>query len=180
MSTALQSVCVRAFKEKFEDLTVLQIDAHADLRPSYQGTECNHACAVFEASKTTNLIQVGIRSMDSSEMEHMNVSKTFFAHDIAATPDEIWMQKVLDLCTNNVFITIDLDGFDPSILPSTGTPEPGGLGFYQVLNLIKRICVEKNLVGFDIMELCPNDQESSSDFLMAKLYYKMLSYKFEL
>jgi agmatinase len=172
--------CVRAFKEKFEDLTVLQIDAHADLRPSYQGTECNHACAVFEASKTTNLIQVGIRSMDSSEMEHMNVSKTFFAHDIAATPDEIWMQKVLDLCTNNVFITIDLDGFDPSILPSTGTPEPGGLGFYQVLNLIKRICVEKNLVGFDIMELCPNDQESSSDFLMAKLYYKMLSYKFEL
>lgn len=172
--------CVRAFKERFDDLTVLQIDAHADLRPSYQGTECNHACAVYQASKTTNLIQVGIRSMDVSEKEHMNLDKTFFAHDIAATEDEIWMNKVLDLCTENVFITIDLDGFDPSILPSTGTPEPGGLAFYQVLNLIKRICQKKNLVGFDIMELCPNQLESSSDFLMAKLYYKMLSYKFEL
>ncbi|MEZ4721913.1 MAG: agmatinase [Flavobacteriales bacterium] len=172
--------CVRAFKERFENLTVLQIDAHADLRPSYEGTDCNHACAVYEASKTTNLIQVGIRSMDVSEKEHMNMDKTLFAHEIAATPDDVWMQKVLDLCTSNVFITIDLDGFDPSILPSTGTPEPGGLGFYQVLRLIRMICERKNLVGFDIMELCPNESEASSDFLMAKLYYKMLSYKFEL
>lgn len=172
--------CVRAFKERFENLTVLQIDAHADLRPTYEGTACNHACAVYEASKTTNLIQVGIRSMDVSEKEHMNMEKTLFAHEIAATPDDVWMQKVLDLCTENVFITIDLDGFDPSILPSTGTPEPGGLGFYQVMRLIRMICKRKNLVGFDIMELCPNESEASSDFLMAKLYYKMLSYKFEL
>jgi agmatinase len=172
--------CVRAFKERFEDLTVLQIDAHADLRPEYHGTACNHACAVYGASKTTNLIQIGIRSMDVSEKEHLNFDKTFFAHDIANTPDEVWIQKVLDLCTDNVFITIDLDGFDPSICPSTGTPEPGGLGYYQVLKLIKRICIEKSLVGFDIMELCPNELESSSDFLMAKLYYKILTYKFEL
>jgi agmatinase len=171
--------CVRAFREKFENLTVLQIDAHADLRPEYEGSACNHACAVYEASKTTNLIQVGIRSMDVSEKEHMNMSKTFFAHTIAATPDDVWMQQVLDLCTENVFITIDLDGFDPSILPSTGTPEPGGLSYYQVLNLIKKVIQHKKLVGFDIMELCPNETERSSDFFMAKLYYKMLTYQFE-
>ena len=171
--------CVRAFKERFKDLTVLQIDAHADLRPSYHGTDCNHACAVYEASKTCNLIQVGIRSMDISEKEHLNPKKTFFAHTIAATPDEKWMKKVLDLCTENVFITIDLDGFDPSVLPSTGTPEPGGLTFYQGLNLIKLLMQHRNVVGFDIMELCPNENEQSSDFFMAKLFYKMLSYKFE-
>ena len=117
--------------------------------------------------------------MDVSEKEHMNMSKTFFAHTIAATPDDVWMQQVLDLCTDNVFITIDLDGFDPSILPSTGTPEPGGLSYYQVLNLIKKVIQHKKLVGFDIMELCPNETERSSDFFMAKLYYKMLTYQFE-
>lgn len=171
--------CVRAFKERFDNLTVLQIDAHADLRPEYHGTKCNHACAVYEASKTCNLIQVGIRSLDIEEKEHMDMDKTFFAHTIAETPDEQWIKQVLDLCTDNVFITIDLDGFDPSILPSTGTPEPGGLGYYQVLNLIKQVTQHKNLVGFDIMELCPNENERASDFIMAKLYYKMLSYKFE-
>lgn len=171
--------CVRAFNERFKNLTVLQFDAHTDLRPSFHGTACNHACAVFEASQNCNLIQVGIRSMDISEKEFMNPKKTFFAHTIAATADEVWMKEVLDLCTDNVFITIDLDAFDPSFLPSTGTPEPGGLGFYQTLNMIKLVMQHKNVVGFDIMELCPNENESSSDFVMAKLYYKMLSYKFE-
>ncbi|GAB4380387.1 MAG: agmatinase [Salibacteraceae bacterium] len=169
--------CVRAFRKKFENLTVLQIDAHADLRPTYEGTACNHACAVYEASKTTNLIQVGIRSMDVSEKEHLNPDKTFFAHNIVEMPDDVWIKRVIDLCTENVYITIDLDGFDPSVLPSTGTPEPGGLGFYQVLKLVKAVSRTKNLVGFDIMELCPNEVDRASDFLMAKLYYKMLAYK---
>src|SRR5690606_31770309 len=158
-------------------LTVVQIDAHADLRPEYEGTSCNHACAVYEASKTTNLIQVGIRSMDVAEMEHMDENQTYFAHDLVSYDD--WMDDALGQMTHNVFITIDLDAFDPSIIPSTGTPEPGGLLWYETLDFLKLIFKKKNVVGFDIVELCPNEEEKSSDFLAAKLYYKMLSYKFK-
>ena len=167
---------IRAFNECFDNLTVLHIDAHADLRESYEGTKYNHACAVNEASQTTNLIQVGIRSMDAIERTFMDDEKTFFAHDMAN--DEYWIDKVIDLMTENVFITFDLDALDPSILPSTGTPEPGGLFWYETLEFLKQVFEEKNVVGFDIVELCPNSQDKSSDFLAAKLYYKMLSYKF--
>lgn len=167
---------IRAFNECFDNLTVLQIDAHADLRKEYEGTTCNHACAVYEASQTTNLIQVGIRSMDQIETTVMDMEKTYFAHDMVN--DEFWMDSAIDQMTKNVFITIDLDAFDPSIMPSTGTPEPGGLLWYETLDFLKRIFAEKNVVGFDIVELCPNPEEKSSDFLAAKLYYKMLSYKF--
>ncbi len=166
---------IRAFNETFEDLTVVQIDAHADLRPSYEGSTCNHACAVYEASKTTNLIQVGIRSMDVEELNHMDENQVYFAHDLY----EDWMDDAIGQMTPNVFITIDLDAFDPSIMPSTGTPEPGGLFWYETLEFLKLIFKKKNVVGFDIVELAPNENEKSSDFLAAKLYYKMLSYKFK-
>ncbi|WP_179337086.1 agmatinase [Winogradskyella ludwigii] len=168
---------IRAFNEMFDDITVLQIDAHADLRESYEGSNCNHACAVYEASQTTNLIQVGIRSMDSIEKTVMDEEKTYFAHEMAE--DDSWMDSAIDQMTDNVFITIDLDAFDPSIMPSTGTPEPGGLLWYETLDFLKQVFEEKNVVGFDIVELCPNENEKSSDFLAAKLYYKMLSYKFK-
>ncbi|WP_343487152.1 agmatinase [Allomuricauda sp. d1] len=167
---------IRAFNECFEDLTVLHIDAHADLRDSYDGTKYNHACAVHEASKTTNLVQVGIRSMDAIEKTFMDKEKTFFAQEMAN--DEFWMDNVLELLGKNVFITFDLDAFDPSICPSTGTPEPGGLLWYETLEFLKRVFEETNVVGFDIVELCPNPNDKSSDFLAAKLYYKMLAYKF--
>ena len=166
---------IRAFNESFEDLTVVQIDAHADLRKEYEGSKCNHACAVHEASKTTNLIQVGIRSMDAEELEYMDENQVYFAHDLY----EDWMDDAIGQMTPNVFLTIDLDAFDPSILPSTGTPEPGGLFWYETLDFIRTIFKKKNVVGFDIVELCPNPAEKSSDFLAAKLYYKMLSYKFK-
>ncbi|APU68512.1 MULTISPECIES: agmatinase [Christiangramia] len=166
---------IRAFNESFEDLTVVQIDAHADLRPEYEGSKCNHACAVYEASKETNLIQVGIRSMDVSETEHMDENQVYFAHDLY----EDWMDDAIGQMTPNVFLTIDLDAFDPSIMPSTGTPEPGGLFWYETLDFLRMIFKKKNVVGFDIVELCPNKEEKSSDFLAAKLYYKMLSYKFK-
>ena len=166
---------IRAFNESFEDLTVVQIDAHADLRNEYEGSKCNHACAVHEASKTTNLIQVGIRSMDAEELEYMDENQVYFAHDLY----EDWMDDAIGQMTPNVFLTIDLDAFDPSILPSTGTPEPGGLFWYETLDFIRTIFKKKNVVGFDIVELCPNPAEKSSDFLAAKLYYKMLSYKFK-
>jgi agmatinase len=161
----------------FPSLTVLHIDAHADLRKSYDGSSCNHACAVYEASQNTNLIQVGIRSMDIKEKSVMNLDKTYFAHEMAI--DDSWMDSAIDQMTDNVFITFDLDAFDPSILPSTGTPEPGGLFWYETLDFLKQVFNEKNVVGFDIVELCPNEVDKSSDFLAAKLYYKMLSYKFQ-
>jgi agmatinase len=168
---------IRAFNESFNRLTVLHIDAHADLRPEYEGSKYNHACAVHEASQTTNLIQVGIRSMDSSELRYMDSEKTYFAHDMVS--DEYWMDNAIEQMTDNVFITFDLDALDPSILPSTGTPEPGGLLWYETLEFLKKVFEEKNVVGFDIVELCPNEAEKSSNFLAAKLYYKMLSYKFK-
>lgn len=168
---------IRAFNECFDDLTILHIDAHADLRKEYEGSRCNHACAVYEASQTTNLIQVGIRSMDIAETTVMDKDKTWFAHDMAT--DDYWMDNVLEALGENVFITFDLDAFDPSIMPSTGTPEPGGLLWYETLDFLRQVFSEKNVVGFDIVELCPRPEEKSSDFLAAKLYYKMLSYKFE-
>lgn len=167
---------IRAFNESFDNLTVLHIDAHADLRKEYLGSTCNHACAVYEASKTTNLVQVGIRSMDKSELLAMDTEKVFFAHEMAQ--DDFWMDNVIELLGENVFITFDLDALDPSILPATGTPEPGGLFWYETLEFLKQVFTEKNVVGFDIVELCPNDNHPASNFLAAKLYYKMLSYKF--
>ncbi|TMM31272.1 agmatinase [Polaribacter aestuariivivens] len=167
---------IRAFNECFSDLTVLHIDAHADLRKEYEGSSCNHACAVYEANQTTNLVQVGIRSMDISEKRTMNEEKVFFAHDMAVNED--WMDDVIDQLSTNVFITFDLDALDPSIMPSTGTPEPGGLFYYETLEFLKAVFEQKNVVGFDMVELCPNENEKSSDFLAAKLFYKMLSYKF--
>jgi agmatinase len=169
---------IRAFNECFSDLTVLHIDAHADLRKSYEGSKCNHACAVYEASQTTNLVQDGIRSMDTSEVDIMDEDKVFFAQDMVS--DEYWMDNAIEALGDNVFITFDLDAFDPSIMPATGTPEPGGLLWYETLDFLKRVFGERNVVGFDIVELCPIAGNKTSDFLAAKLYYKMLSYKFEL
>lgn len=168
---------IRAFNECFNDLTVVQIDAHADLRKEYDGSKCNHACAVYEASQNTNLVQVGIRSMDILEKSVMDPEKVFYAHEMAV--DDYWMENAIDLMGKNVFITFDLDALDPSIMPSTGTPEPGGLLWYETLDFLKKIFKQKNVVGFDIVELCPNEKDKSSDFLAAKLYYKMLSYKFD-
>ncbi|CAA0163736.1 Agmatinase [Tenacibaculum maritimum] len=167
---------IRAFNECFDNLTVLHIDAHADLRKEYDGSPYSHACAVYEANQHTNLIQVGIRSMDISETRVMNRDKVFFAHEMAT--NEYWVNDVIDLLTNDVFITFDLDALDPSIMPSTGTPEPGGLLWYETLSFLSKVFSKKNVVGFDLVELCPNPNEKSSDFLAAKLYYKMLSYKF--
>jgi agmatinase len=114
--------------------------------------------------------------MDVAETTVMDEEKVFFAHDMAK--DEYWMDKVIEALGENVFITFDLDALDPSILPSTGTPEPGGLFWYETLDFLKQVFEEKNVVGFDIVELCPNKDERASDFVAAKLYYKMLTYKF--
>jgi agmatinase len=167
---------IKAFYEKYNNLTVLQLDAHADLRPSYHGSPYNHACAVYDASVNTNLIQVGIRSMDIGEVEHMDRSKTFFAETMYGTTD--WMDQSIALMTDDVYLTIDLDAFDPGILPATGTPEPGGIDWNTMIRYLRKVFEQKNVVGFDIVELAPIEGNKASEFLTAKLYYKLLSYKF--
>lgn len=165
----------RAFIESFNKVTVLQIDAHSDLRQEYHGTPYNHACAMAEAQRTAKIIQVGIRSMDTVELPYIDKKRVFFAHDILNQTNDDWMEKVLKLCTQNVYITIDLDGFDPSIVPHTGTPEPGGLYYYQVMKLLKKVIKKKNLIGFDINELAASQHSKPSDFFAAKLYYRLLA-----
>ena len=167
---------IKAFYETYENLTVLQIDAHADQRPEYNGSRYNHACAVHDAGKNANLIQVGIRSMDIEEKKHMDYNKTVFAQDMY--DNRTWMQDTIDKMTENVYITFDLDAFDPSIMPATGTPEPGGLDWYTATGFLAEVFKQKNVVGFDIVELAPIPNFSAPEFLVAKLYYKMLSYKF--
>lgn len=169
---------IRAFKKKYKDLTVLQLDAHSDLRAEYDGSPYNHACAMHEASKTCDLIQVGIRSMDQSELQY--VKDEFLFTSYAIRSNEFWKEDVTNLLGENVYITIDLDAFDPSIMPSTGTPEPGGLLWNETLDLLKMVFRNSNVVGFDIVELAPIEGLSAPDFMAAKLYYKLLSYKFHL
>ena len=165
---------IRAVGEKYENLTVLQLDAHTDLRPEFHGSTSNHACAVFEANQKHNLVQVGIRSCDVEEMQYVPKGQCFWAHEIAENPN--WIEDVLSKVPGNVYITIDLDAFDPSIAPSTGTPEPGGLAWYPTLKLLKKVFEKCNVVAFDIVELMDSANPKPTAFLAAKLYYKMLAY----
>lgn len=167
---------IKAHAEKFADLTVLQIDAHADLREEYHGSKFNHACVMRRAQEWCRVVQVGIRSVCKEEMEFIDPNSIFYAHQLWQNND--WIDKVIEKLSSNVYLTIDLDGLDPSILPSTGTPEPGGLSWWQLLTLIERLTKAKRLVGFDVVELCPNPAEKSSDLLAAKLVYKILSMKY--
>lgn len=169
---------IKAFYEKYPGITVLQLDAHSDLRPEYHGSPYNHACAAHDASKHTNLIQVGIRSMDTAELPYLNREKCYFAKDMYG--ETSWMQQSIDQMTDKVYITFDLDVFDPSIMPSTGTPEPGGLDWDTVIRYLRMVFTQKEVVGFDIVELAPIENFTGPDFMTAKLYYKMLSYKFAL
>lgn len=167
---------IKAFYEAHPEITVLQLDAHTDLRPEYHGSAYNHACAVYDASKNSNLVQVGIRSMDRSELSHLNREKCYFAEEMYGVTD--WMEDSLSKMTNQVYITLDLDVFDPSIMPSTGTPEPGGLKWNIMIQYLRKVFEQKEVLGFDIVELAPIEGLNAPDFLAAKLYYKMLSYKF--
>ena len=168
---------IRAFRKKYTNLSVLQLDAHSDLRPEFHGSACNHACAMHEASKTTNLVQVGIRSMDTVELPFVKKENFYTMYRLRAT--ENWMDEVISKLGEDVYLTIDLDVFDPSIMPSTGTPEPGGLLWYDVITLVRKLIEKKNLVGFDIVELASEEGVPSPDFMASKLVYKILSYKFK-
>jgi agmatinase len=168
---------IDAFMDRYKDLTILQIDAHTDLRPEYLGTKYNHACAMYNASTRANLVQVGIRSMDQPEKQFIQEGNCFFAHDIHNDP--LWVEKVLARIGRKVYISFDLDAFDPSIMPATGTPEPGGLNYHETTGFLRKVIEQKEIVGFDIVELAPIDGLTAPEFLTAKLYYKMLSYLFK-
>ncbi len=167
---------IRAQAEVHPGLSVLQLDAHSDLRDEYYGSKYNHACVMARIKEICPIVQVGIRSMDISEKKSFNPKRMFFAEKIKDSKN--WQDQAIVKLSDKVYLTIDLDVFDPSILPSTGTPEPGGLGWYEVLSFIKKVNQKKKIVAFDAVELCPNSKEKSSDFLTAKLIYKILSYKF--
>jgi agmatinase len=165
---------VKAAAEKFKDLSVLQFDAHADLRDSYHGSKQSHACAMRRVLEICPAVQVGIRSMDISEIKFAKssgqIAKIHFAEKLEL--EEI----VTSQLSKNVFISFDVDALDPSIMPSTGTPEPGGMDYYQVLGIFEAVAREKNIVGFDFVELAPIKGLSHPDFTVAKLIYKLMGY----
>jgi agmatinase len=164
---------IKAYADRFEDLSVLHLDAHSDMRDEYLGDPYSHASAMARAGEyVQNIVSVGIRSMDSSEIPRIDRNKMFFAHQLMDSNE--WMDEVVEKLTDNVYVSIDLDVFDPSIMPSTGTPEPGGLNWYQVIRLMDKVVQKKNITGFDVVELCPSTCRSS-DFLAAKLIYRILS-----
>jgi len=167
---------IKAFARKYADLSILHLDAHADSRDSYEGSRYNHACVIARAREyTKNIVSVGIRSMDVSERSGMDRERVFFAYEIYDSNS--WIQKAVRLLSETVYVTIDVDVFDPGIMPSTGTPEPGGLGWYLVIKLLRAVSRAKRIVGFDVVELCPSSAKAS-DFLAAKLVYTLLSYIF--
>jgi agmatinase len=167
---------VQAHIKKYPALSVLQLDAHTDLRQEYKGSRFNHACTMARIKELCPVTQVGIRSMDIEELPDIDYNRLFLAEKIRENVN--WIHEVIQTLNDHVYLTIDLDVFDPSVMPSTGTPEPGGLGWYEVLDLIRKLIKEKQLVGFDITELCPNDHNKAPDFLAAKLLYKILNYRF--
>lgn len=173
------SVSVGAFEaasEAFKGLTILQLDAHSDLRPVYEGSPLNHACVMARAMEYAPVVQVGIRSMAAEELPFVNDERIFYAHDLYA--DSRLYNKALRLLSDNVYITIDLDVFDPSLMPSTGTPEPGGPDYRELMLFLRQVMRERNVVGFDVVELCPSAHNKTPDFIAAKIIYQLLSYKF--
>ncbi|MBX7143342.1 MAG: agmatinase [Oligoflexia bacterium] len=168
---------IKAHAEKYKSFSILQLDAHTDMRESYEGNPWSHACIMARSREfTKDIVQVGIRSMDKSELANVDRSRTFFAENIYGKSG--WIKEVLAKLTSNVYITIDLDVFDLGLMSSTGTPEPGGMGWYEVLTLLRTVFAEKNVVGADVVELMPTKANRAPDFVAARLVYKMLGYKF--
>ncbi len=167
-------------KDKGESLTVLQFDAHTDLRDEYQGSKYSHACVMRRAVEDgACVIQVGIRSLSKEEKQFLDKHgfKPLWAKDIYNNYHSV-KSKILSMITDPLYITIDLDCLDPSIMPDVGTPEPGGLNWYQLIGILKDICLNTKVLGFDIVELCPHSIASPSEYLAARLLYKILGYIF--
>lgn len=169
---------VAAAAGRFKGLSVLQIDAHADLRDCYMGTPHNHACAMRRSLEYAPVTQVGIRSMSTEEAEAAPGLNTQIFYDATMRKDPNWIDRVVDTLNGPVYITIDVDGMDPAIMPATGTPEPGGLSWYEMLALLRATIFRKTVVACDVVELSPLPGLMAPNFLCAKLIYKILTYRF--
>lgn len=173
-------------KKIYKSFSVLHFDAHSDLRDSYEGDKFSHACVlrrVLELKEVKNLVQAGIRNISNEKKEgaefdfykkNQDRIKIFWAKD-----KEKWeIEDILQSLEKDVYLTFDVDAFDPSIMPSTGTPEPGGLYWDEVLKILKQVFLKKNVIAADVVELCPIKDFPSPDFMIAKLIYKIIGYKF--
>ena len=167
----------RAIHKKYPNVSILQLDAHSDMRDEYEGSTHNHACVMARAKDLTDSItQVGIRSSAIEEKKNINPDRIFHAYKIKK--EQGWMEKVSAQLNKQVYITIDLAVLDPAYMPSTGTPEPDGLDYRQVMDLLQLVLKEHEVVGLDVVELCPNEYNKAPDFLAAKLIYHFLSFKY--
>jgi N1-aminopropylagmatine ureohydrolase len=175
---SITSPVVGALAAKHPGLAVLQIDAHADLRDCYMGTPFNHACAMRRVLEYARGTQVGIRSLSTEEAKVAPTLPTDIFFDVNMRNDKNWIEQVVDSLGETVYITIDCDGMDPAIMPAVGTPEPGGLSWYEMLTLLRSVISNRHVVGCDLVELCPIPGMVAPNFLCAKLIYKILTYQF--
>jgi agmatinase len=172
---------VKAYKDAYPNISVLHLDAHSDMRDELFGSKLNHGCVARRISEMCPIVQVGTRSLSKEEKDFLAAQpngriKTISVYDILEMP--MWKDTVTNSLSENVYVSIDLDVFDPALVPATGTPEPGGIGWYETLALLKEVAKDKKIVGFDVVELCPIQGQVASDFLAAKLIYRLLGYIF--
>ncbi len=168
---------VRAYKDKYHDLSVLQLDAHADLRESYQGNRFSHACVMKRIRGIIKqTVGIGIRNISKEEFDLIQKEKIPIISAADMHESSAWMTKALDHLSDNVYLTIDLDFFDPSIMPAVGTPEPGGALWYPTLEFLRKLTISKKIVGLDVVELAPLPVNNVSEFTAAKLIYKLIGY----
>ncbi|NYT03532.1 MAG: agmatinase [Candidatus Methanofastidiosa archaeon] len=169
---------VKAAKRVYKDLSVLQFDAHLDLRDAYLGDKYSHASVMSRVEEEVPIVQVGIRSFSEEEYGKIKKGKynIFYAKDIH--DNKSWFNRALENLSENVYITFDIDAFDPSLIPGTGTPEPGGLSWYLVCDFLKEVFFNRNVVGVDIVEVAPQESSTVSEFVASKLLYKMMTYKY--
>lgn len=175
---SLTSAVVAAMAARYPGVSVLQIDAHADLRDSYMGTRHNHACAMRRVLEHARCTQVGIRSLSTDEARAVPSLPTKIFYDVNMRRDPHWIDRIVDSLSDTVYITIDVDGLDPALMPATGTPEPGGLSWYELLAILRAVTAARTVVGCDIVELSPLPGVAAPNFLCAKLIYKILTYRF--
>jgi agmatinase len=167
---------IRASAREVGNLSVLQIDAHSDSRDEYAGSRFNHACVMARAREWCDVVQVGIRAVDITELSHLDPDRVVYARQInGPEPESHWIVRALEGLSDKIYVTIDLDAFDPAYVPATGTPEPGGLDWYQVTSLLENVSKHREVVGFDVVELLPTPGHWASDFLAAKLVYRFLA-----
>jgi agmatinase len=169
---------VAAVVERHPECCVLQIDAHADLRDTFMGSRHNHACAMRRVLELARGTQVAIRSLSREEAEVIPTLPTTIFYDTTMRADGRWIDRIVESLAETVYITIDCDGLDPAIMPATGTPEPGGLSWYEILALLRAVIARRNVVGLDVVELSPIPGILAPNFLCAKLIYKVLTYRF--